>query len=37
LYGKIVIVNLAEKTGKESVVVEAYRERVGEMGRNDVK
>jgi homoaconitase/3-isopropylmalate dehydratase large subunit len=35
-YGKQVIVNLAENCGREGAVVNAYRERVEEMNRDDV-
>lgn len=36
-YGRQIIVNLAETTGKEAVVVEAYRDGVKALGREDVK
>lgn len=35
LYGKQIIVNLAEKTGKEAAVVDAYRDGVAKMGKKE--
>ena len=37
LYGKQVIVNLAEQHGKEATVVSAYREGATKLARDDVK
>ena len=37
LYGKQVIVNLAEQHGKEGTVVAAYKDGVAKMAREDVK
>ncbi|KAH8917456.1 hypothetical protein BT69DRAFT_1286632 [Atractiella rhizophila] len=37
IYGRQVIVNLAEQHGKEGLIVQEYEDRVKEMGRDDVK